>query len=113
MAGGFLWKDSSRLPAVVLALAAVVDNRFPVRLGFLLNLFLIRTPGGSDEEPCSSQADSISWQRDDVVVRSFRSDLAAKDPNYGKGMNTFDAPPAPRPGTPAAGMAPQPNASQK
>jgi hypothetical protein len=44
---------------------------------------------------------------------SYRSDLAAKDPNYGKGMNTFDAPPAPRPGTPAAGLTPQPNASQK
>lgn len=32
---------------------------------------------------------------------SYRTDLAAKDPNYGKGLNPLDAPPAHRPGPPA------------
>ncbi|WP_263408509.1 ThuA domain-containing protein [Terriglobus tenax] len=32
---------------------------------------------------------------------SYRTDLAAKDPNYHKGLNVYDAPPPPRPGAPA------------
>jgi type 1 glutamine amidotransferase len=35
---------------------------------------------------------------------SFRTDLAAKDPNYGKGLNPLDAIPVPRPRPPAAGL---------
>jgi type 1 glutamine amidotransferase len=38
---------------------------------------------------------------------SYRSDLAAKDPNVGKGMNVFDPPPPPRPATAAPAGAPQ------
>lgn len=35
---------------------------------------------------------------------SYRTDLAAKDPNYSKGLNPLDATPAPRPRPSAAGL---------
>jgi len=38
---------------------------------------------------------------------SYRVDLAAKDPNFSKGLNPLDGPPPARPGTPAPGLAPQ------
>jgi type 1 glutamine amidotransferase len=44
---------------------------------------------------------------------SYRADLAAKDPNYGKGLNPLDPPPGPRSGIPAAGGPSQPNAPLK
>jgi uncharacterized protein len=45
---------------------------------------------------------------------SYRSDLAAKDPNFVKGLNPLDSPMPPRPGTPATGAGPQqPNPTQK
>ncbi len=36
---------------------------------------------------------------------SYRTDLAAKDPNYGKGLNVYDAPPPQRNGPPPAAPA--------
>lgn len=37
---------------------------------------------------------------------SYRTDLAAKDPNYAKGLNPLDAQPVQRPGMPRPGMPP-------
>ena len=44
---------------------------------------------------------------------SYRADLAVKDVNYGKGLNVYDPPPAPRPGMPAGGGMMQPAAPLK